>query len=60
MDRMRRTNANSNGYHSLVMDPRRELADSLPICHPDDYLTDFQPMSRKLGCFEYIFLNKIT
>lgn len=57
---MRRTNANSNGYHSLVMDPRRELADSLPICHPDDYLTDFQPMSRKLGCFEYIFLNKIT
>lgn len=44
MERMRR--GNSNGFqHALV---RRELEDSLPLCHPnDDYLKDFQPMSRK-------------
>lgn len=35
-----------NGFHSLVTDPRKELADSLPLCHPnDDYLKDFTPMS---------------
>lgn len=36
----------SNGFHP--MDPRRELADSLPLCHPhDDYLKDFTPMTSK-------------
>lgn len=35
-----------NGFHSLVTDPRKELADSLPLCHPnDDYLKDFTPMT---------------
>lgn len=35
-----------NGYHP--MDPRRELQESLPLCHPnDDYLKDFMPMSCK-------------
>lgn len=39
----------SNGFHSIGMtDPRRELADSLPLCHPnDDYLKDFTPMNGK-------------
>lgn len=28
----------------MFTDPRRELADSLPLCHPnEDYLKDFQP-----------------
>lgn len=32
-------------YHSTLMDPKRELADSLPLCHPnEDYLKDFTPM----------------
>ncbi|XP_055608329.1 WD repeat-containing and planar cell polarity effector protein fritz [Uranotaenia lowii] len=32
-------------YNSLIADPRRELAESLPLCHPnDDYLKDFTPM----------------
>lgn len=37
----------SNGFHSIgLTDPRRELADSLPLCHPnDDYLKDFTPMN---------------
>lgn len=26
------------------MDPEKELAESLPLCHPDDYLKDFNPM----------------
>lgn len=53
MDRMRRNH--SNGFHPSGMDrmdPRRELRESLPLCHPnnhDDYLKDFTPMSRK--CF---------
>uniref|UniRef100_A0A1B0GKH0 Putative fritz isoform a n=1 Tax=Lutzomyia longipalpis TaxID=7200 RepID=A0A1B0GKH0_LUTLO len=35
----------SNGYHQIT-DPQRELADSLPLCHPnDEYLKDFTPMS---------------
>lgn len=43
---MRRNHA--NGFHPMGMDPRRELQESLPLCHPhDDYLKDFQPMSRK-------------
>lgn len=44
MDRIKRQ---PNGYHHpLVTDPKRELADSLPLCHPnDEYLKDFQPMS---------------
>lgn len=30
---------------SGMMDPRRELAESLPLCHPnDDYLKDFSPV----------------
>lgn len=34
-----------NGFR---MDPRRELADSLPLCHPqDEYLKLFTPMSGK-------------
>uniref|UniRef100_A0A6B2E8R7 Uncharacterized protein n=1 Tax=Phlebotomus kandelakii TaxID=1109342 RepID=A0A6B2E8R7_9DIPT len=35
----------SNGYHQ-IHDPQKELADSLPLCHPnDEYLKDFTPMS---------------
>ncbi|XP_037033814.1 WD repeat-containing and planar cell polarity effector protein fritz [Bradysia coprophila] len=35
-----------NGFHKLMTDPQRELADSLPLCHPnDEYLKDFMPMS---------------
>lgn len=35
----------SNGFLRLT-DPQRELADSLPLCHPnDDYLKDFTPIS---------------
>lgn len=38
-----------NGFHKLMTDPQRELADSLPLCHPnDEYLKDFTPMSGKL------------
>lgn len=30
-----------------VMDPQKELADSLPLCHPnEDYLKDFAPIKR--------------
>lgn len=30
-----------------VMDPQKELADSLPLCHPnEDYLKDFAPIRR--------------
>lgn len=30
---------------TYMMDPRRELAESLPLCHPnDDYLKDFSPV----------------
>lgn len=48
MDRMRRNH--SNGFNPSGMDPRRELRESLPLCHPhDDYLKDFTPMSRKLS-----------
>lgn len=37
-----------NGFHKLMTDPQRELADSLPLCHPnDEYLKDFTPMSGK-------------
>lgn len=33
-----------NGF--ALTDPQRELADSLPLCHPnDDYLKDFTPIS---------------
>ncbi|XP_029712205.2 WD repeat-containing and planar cell polarity effector protein fritz isoform X1 [Aedes albopictus] len=32
-------------YSSMIADPKRELAESLPLCHPnDDYLKDFTPM----------------
>lgn len=31
-----------------MMDPRRELAESLPLCHPnEDYLKDFSPVVEK-------------
>ena len=34
--------------HPMMMDPRRELAESLPLSHPnDDYLKNFTPMSGK-------------
>lgn len=40
IDRMKKPNG-----HGRVTDPRRELADSLPLCHPnDEYLKDFTPM----------------
>ncbi|CAG9820267.1 unnamed protein product [Phaedon cochleariae] len=36
-----------------VTDPRRELADSLPLCHPnEDYLKDFAPVRRDEGVEE--------
>lgn len=39
-----------NGFHKLMTDPQRELADSLPLCHPnDEYLKDFTPMSGDCG-----------
>lgn len=53
----------SNGFHSTgMMDPRRELADSLPLCHPnDDYLKDFTPMNGKcLQCICHELLFEIT
>ncbi|XP_059613987.1 WD repeat-containing and planar cell polarity effector protein fritz [Phlebotomus argentipes] len=35
----------ANGW-SQITDPQKELADSLPLCHPnDEYLKDFTPMS---------------
>lgn len=37
------------------MDPRRELADSLPLCHPhDEYLKLFTPMSGKIVFFFFV------
>lgn len=49
-DRMKR----ANGFHKLMTDPQRELADSLPLCHPnDEYLKDFTPMSGKNFVFCY-------
>lgn len=46
----------SNGFHPPGMDPRRELRESLPLCHPhDDYLKDFTPMSRK---FSTLFISE--
>ncbi len=50
-DRMKRP----NGFHKLMTDPQRELADSLPLCHPnDEYLKDFMPMSgRRIFYFHY-------
>lgn len=40
IDRMKKQNGHGRGT-----DPRRELADSLPLCHPnDEYLKDFTPM----------------
>lgn len=32
-------------FPGIMMDPRRELAESLPLCHPnEDYLKDFSPV----------------
>lgn len=52
----------SNGFHSIGMtDPRRELADSLPLCHPnDDYLKDFTPMMGKCSQYVPYFCSKLT
>ncbi|XP_058822188.1 WD repeat-containing and planar cell polarity effector protein fritz [Topomyia yanbarensis] len=37
-------------YNPLIADPKRELAESLPLCHPnDDYLKDFTPMQDIIG-----------
>lgn len=37
-------------YNPLIADPKRELAESLPLCHPnDDYLKDFTPMQDVIG-----------
>ncbi|KXJ73953.1 hypothetical protein RP20_CCG014676 [Aedes albopictus] len=37
-------------YSSMIADPKRELAESLPLCHPnDDYLKDFTPMQGKFS-----------
>lgn len=34
------------------MDPKRELAESLPLClGNDDYLKDFQPLSSEFYCY---------
>lgn len=42
MDRLKRP----NGFRSRLTEQQKELADSLPLCHPnDDYLKDFAPMS---------------
>ncbi|XP_028133265.1 WD repeat-containing and planar cell polarity effector protein fritz-like [Diabrotica virgifera virgifera] len=33
---------------SHVTDPQKELADSLPLCHPnEDYLKDFTPVKKE-------------
>lgn len=41
-----------NGFHKLMTDPQRELADSLPLCHPnDEYLKDFTPNLHRSGKF---------
>lgn len=41
---------NRNAYST---DPRRELADSLPLCHPnEDYLKDFQPIQEGKSMFD--------
>lgn len=41
-DRMKRKTV----YPGMMMDPRRELAESLPLSHPnEDYLKDFSPVS---------------
>lgn len=40
-ERMKRKTA----FPGIMMDPRRELAESLPLCHPnEDYLKDFSPV----------------
>uniref|UniRef100_A0A182K5W9 Uncharacterized protein n=1 Tax=Anopheles christyi TaxID=43041 RepID=A0A182K5W9_9DIPT len=36
------------GPYGSIADPKRELAESLPLCHPnEDYLKDFTPMQGK-------------
>lgn len=37
----------------MIADPKRELAESLPLCHPnDDYLKDFTPMQGMFAIIE--------
>lgn len=49
-DRLKR----SNGFYQSVTDPRRELAESLPLCHPnDDYLKDFNPVAGMTRIFNF-------
>lgn len=34
-------------YPGIIMDPKRELAESLPLCHPnEDWLKDFSPVAK--------------
>lgn len=41
------------------MDPKRELAESLPLClGNEDYLKDFQPLSSEYIFFSFILINK--
>lgn len=45
----RTANGFNNHPSSRLTDPQRELADSLPLCHPnDDYLKDFTPVSSEV------------
>jgi WD repeat-containing and planar cell polarity effector protein len=35
--------------HPMYADPKKELAESLPLCHPhDDWLKDFAPVQGKV------------
>lgn len=42
--------SNNMKKRMMYTDPRRELAESLPLCHPnEDYLKDFQPAASNEG-----------
>ncbi|KAG5890065.1 hypothetical protein JTB14_003630 [Gonioctena quinquepunctata] len=39
-----------------VTDPQKELADSLPLCHPnEDYLKDFAPVRKEVHCCDSVW-----
>ena len=47
------------GPYTSIADPKRELAESLPLCHPnEDYLKDFTPMqgTRTRSAFGKFFM----
>jgi hypothetical protein len=47
-ERMFITNEHHRRSHQMFADPKKELAESLPLCHPhDDYLKDFMPIQGK-------------